>query len=98
MKKIFFCISLSILSINLIFSQDTPLRGPLNRPSDGVIDGVVLKDELVTRAIVPYQSLRIADYAWSRRLYSRIDSREKMNQQLFLPFDSFDGSTEGIGL
>ena len=97
MKKIFFGISLSILSINLIFSQDTPLRGPLNQPSDGVIDGVVLKDELVTRAIVPYQSLRIADYAWSRRLYSRIDSREKMNQQLFLPFDSFDGSTEGIG-
>ena len=97
MKKIFFCISLSILSINLIFSQDTPLRGPLNQPSNGVIDGVVLKEELPTRSTVPYQSVRAADYVWSKRLYSRIDAREKMNQQLFLPFDSFDGSTEDIG-
>jgi len=95
MKKIFFCASLFFLTINLIFCQDTPLRGPFNQPSNGVIDGVVLKEELPTRSTVPYQSVRAADYVWSKRLYSRIDAREKINQQLFLPFDSFDGTTDG---
>ncbi|NBW59808.1 MAG: hypothetical protein EBR41_04500 [Crocinitomicaceae bacterium] len=83
------------MSINLFFCQDIPLRGPFNQPSNGVIDGVVIKEELPTRSIVPYQSVRAADYVWSRRLYSRIDAREKMNQILFLPFDSFDGTTDG---
>ena len=95
MKKIFFCFSIFFLSINLFFCQDIPLRGPFNQPSNGVIDGVVIKEELPTRSIVPYQSVRAADYVWSRRLYSRIDAREKMNQILFLPFDSFDGTTDG---
>ena len=88
MKKIFLCFSIFFLSINLFFCQDIPLRGPFNQPSNGVIDGVVIKEELPTRSIVPYQSVRAADYVWSRRLYSRIDAREKMNQILFLPFDS----------
>jgi hypothetical protein len=83
------------LIANLFFCQDTPLRGPFNQPSNGVIDGVVLKEELPTRLTVPYQSVRAADYVWSKRLYSRIDAREKMNQPLFLPFDSFDGTTDG---
>ena len=95
MKKIFLCFSIFFLSINLFFCQDIPLRGPFNQPSNGVIDGVVIKEELPTRSIVPYQSVRAADYVWSRRLYSRIDAREKMNQILFLPFDSFDGTTDG---
>jgi len=95
MKKIFFCASFFFLIANLFFCQDTPLRGPSNQPSNGVIDGVVLKEELPTRLTVPYQSVRAADYVWSKRLYSRIDAREKMNQPLFLPFDSFDGTTDG---
>ena len=95
MKKIFLCFSIFFLSINLFICQDIPLRGPFNQPSNGVIDGVVIKEELPTRSIVPYQSVRAADYVWSRRLYSRIDAREKMNQILFLPFDSFDGTTDG---
>jgi len=95
MKKIFFCASFFFLIANLFFCQDTPLRGPFNQPSNGVIDGVVLKEELPTRLTVPYQSVRAADYVWSKRLYSRIDAREKMNQLLFLPFDSFDGTTDG---
>lgn len=95
MKKIFLCFSIFFLSINLFFCQDIPLRGPFNQPSNGVVDGVVIKEELPTRSIVPYQSVRAADYVWSRRLYSRIDAREKMNQILFLPFDSFDGTTDG---
>lgn len=95
MKKIFFCASFFFLIANLFFCQDTPLRGPFNQPSNGVIDGVVLKEELPTRLTVPYQSVRAADYVWSKRLYSRIDAREKMNQPLFLPFDSFDGTTDG---
>jgi hypothetical protein len=91
---ILFCVIL-IFSKSILFSQDTPLRGPFNQPSNGVIDGVVLKEELPTRSIIPYQHVRAADYVWSKRLYSRIDAREKINQVLFLPFDSFDGTEDG---
>ena len=38
MKKIFFCASFFFLTVNLFFCQDTPLRGPFNQPSNGVID------------------------------------------------------------
>lgn len=84
-----------IFSKSILLSQDTPLRGPFNQPSNGVIDGVVIKEELPTRSIIPYQHVRAADYVWSKRLYSRIDAREKINQVLFLPFDSFDGGVSG---
>ena len=57
MKKIFFCASFFFLTVNLFFCQDSPLRGPFNQPSNGVIDGVVLKEELPTRLTVPYQSV-----------------------------------------
>lgn len=84
-----------IFSKSILLAQDSPLRGPFNQPSNGVIDGVVIKEELPTRSIIPYQHVRAADYVWSKRLYSRIDAREKINQVLFLPFDSFDGTIDG---
>lgn len=93
-NTILICLIL-IFSKSILLAQDSPLRGPFNQPSNGVIDGVVIKEELPTRSIIPYQHVRAADYVWSKRLYSRIDAREKINQVLFLPFDSFDGTIDG---
>lgn len=88
MKKLLILI-FSISIIGNIYSQ-TPksilMPGPQNFGS-GIIDGVVMKEAVITKAKVPYQYVREADYVWSRRVYSRIDSREKINHNLFLPHD-----------
>ena len=88
MKKLLILI-FSISIIGNIYSQ-TPksilMPGPQNFGS-GIIDGVVMKEAVITKAKVPYQYVREADYVWSKRVYSRIDSREKINHNLFLPYD-----------
>jgi len=65
------------------------LRGPQNVLPDGVIDGVVVEDEVPVRSRVEYEYVRLADFAKSWRVYSRIDAREKVNTKLFYPFDYF---------
>jgi hypothetical protein len=86
-KSLILIFSISI--IGNIYSQ-TPksilMPGPQNFGS-GIIDGVVMKEAVITKAKVPYQYVREADYVWSKRVYSRIDSREKINHNLFLPHD-----------
>jgi len=66
-----------------------PFKGPINISSPGVIDGVVLNDEVPLAAKVEYEHVRLSDYVWSKRVFSRIDAREKMNQTIFYPYDYF---------
>jgi len=41
-----------LLLLNLtVYGQDNPSRGPLNVLNGGVVDGVVIKDELPIRSI-----------------------------------------------
>lgn len=85
-------VSLVVLCSSYLHSQ-TPvdlLRGPQNVLPGGVIDGVVLKDETPVRSAVAYEPVRLADYVWSKRVFSRIDAREKMNHPLFYPYDEVD--------
>jgi len=86
-----FCLSASAFSI---YAQDQPPRGPYNILQGGVIDGVVIKDEIPVREAIPYEHVRLADYVWSKRVFSRIDCREKMNHDLFFPYDYFE--SDGI--
>ena len=71
-------------------SNDALLRGPQNTMQEGVIDGVVPKDEVPVRSHVEYEYVRLADYSWSKRIFSRIDARQKVNYPLFYPFDEVD--------
>lgn len=87
--KIFLIVSLSLFLSNSLFSQDVPPRGPYNTLSGGIIDGVVIKDEVPIRSAIPYEHVRSADYVWSKRVFSRIDAREKLNHEIFFPFDSY---------
>lgn len=88
MKKLLILIfSISIIgNISSQISNSTLMPGPQNFGS-GIIDGVVMKEAVITKTKVPYQYVREADYVWSKRVYSRIDSREKINHNLFLPHD-----------
>jgi len=68
-----------------ISQNDAVPRGPYNILSGGVIDGVVVKDEVPVRTAVQYEHVRAADLVWSKRVYSRIDAREKINHDIFFP-------------
>ena len=86
--------SLFLVLSGLVFGQvpkgqDLIMPGPQNSPVPGVIDGVVVKDEVPVRSIVEYEHVRLADYVWSKRIFSRIDAREKVNHPLFFPYESF---------
>jgi hypothetical protein len=76
-------------------AQDRPQRGPYNTLPGGVIDGVAIQDEVPVRSKVEYEYVRASDVTWQRRVFSRIDSREKMNHDIFFPYDRFDWSAEG---
>lgn len=88
-KNVFLYVLIGLSSF--VNAQGDPMRGPLNQPSNGVIDGVVLNEELPVGVVKPYEFVRSSDYVFSKRVYSRIDARQKINQSIFLPFDSFDG-------
>ncbi|MEJ6686135.1 MAG: hypothetical protein QNK70_02510 [Crocinitomicaceae bacterium] len=90
MKSTSFTVMLSFILGASIFAQDVPPRGPYNTISGGIVDGVVVKDEVPIRSAVPYEHVRYADFVWSKRVFSRIDAREKLNHELFFPFDEFD--------
>jgi hypothetical protein len=87
-RNLFFYL-VAFLFIQNTFSQNGNdlLRGPQNTLPDGVIDGVVVKDEVPVRSRVEYEHVRLADYVWSKRIFSRIDAREKVNNPLFYPYD-----------
>jgi hypothetical protein len=82
--KVYVCIASSLLLNTAIAQID---RGPINITPNGVIDGVVLKEEVPVRSKIEYEHIREADYVWSKRVFSRIDAREKMNHTIFLPYD-----------
>jgi hypothetical protein len=90
MKNVFLFALLLGFSLNLLAQGgNDPFKGPINISSPGVIDGVVLNDEVPLASKVEYEHVRLSDYVWSKRVFSRIDAREKMNQTIFYPYDYF---------
>ena len=88
MKVFVFSFSLLVSFVSLA-QQDVSPRGPYNTLDGGIIDGVVIKDEVPIRSAIAYEHVRLADYVWSKRVFSRIDAREKLNHEIFFPFDRF---------
>jgi len=88
MKRIFSIFFISLFSGVFAQSGNDVLRGPQNTLPDGVIDGIVVEDEVPVRSRVEYEYVRLADYAKSWRVYSRIDAREIVNTKLFYPYDN----------
>ncbi len=50
-------------------------------------DGIYDKENSVNRRFIPYTHLREADVSWEKRVWRRLDMREKQNQQLYYPVD-----------
>jgi gliding motility associated protien GldN len=50
-----------------------------------VLDGVFQREHTDKRRVVPYASLREADVMWNKRIWRRMDLREKMNHPFYYP-------------
>jgi len=61
--------------------------GPVNVPTEGIIDGVFIQEHIPTKRMIPYEYVREADAIWSRRVFEYIDLREKINHPLYYPLD-----------
>lgn len=61
--------------------------GPVNVPTEGIIDGVFIQEHIPTKRMIPYTNVREADAIWSRRVWQYIDLREKINQPMYYPLD-----------
>ena len=53
--------------------------------SQGVINGAYIKEHIPTKQMIKYTYLREADVMWEKRVWRRIDLREKMNFTLYYP-------------
>ena len=79
--------SVLFLTTTSIAQQKDASRGPYNILPNGVVDGVAIKDEVPVRSAVEYEFVRSSDLVWNKRVFSRIDAREKINHEIFFPFD-----------
>ncbi len=50
-------------------------------------DGVYDKENSINRRLIPYTHLREGDVTWEKRVWRKIDIREKVNQPLYFPVD-----------
>ena len=48
-----------------------------------ILDGAYVKENVRTKKVVPYPSLREADVLWSKEIWRTIDIREKINYPLY---------------
>lgn len=76
MKKVIYIMALVLAytGINSVSAQN-------------VLDGVYVKEHYPTRKVIPYTHLREADVMWSKRIWRKLDLREKINQPLYFPID-----------
>lgn len=54
-------------------------------------DGIYDRENAVNRRFIPYTHLREADVTWEKRVWRKIDLREKQNQPLYYPKEFISG-------
>ncbi len=86
--------SLLIGAVGIFFIGSTAIcqieginGGPVNVPTEGIIDGVFIQEHIPTKRMIPYEYVREADAIWSKRVWEYIDLREKINHNLYYPED-----------
>jgi len=56
-----------------------------------VLDGPYIKQNSQERKVIPYTYLREADMMWSRRIWRKVDMREKINHVFYYPDQRIQG-------
>jgi gliding motility associated protien GldN len=70
-----------LLTVVFIFILALETKAQENK----VLDGIFIKETAPTRRVVPYTHIREADVMYYKRVWRRIDLREKMNFPLYYP-------------
>jgi gliding motility associated protien GldN len=83
MKQLIIIFTIAIAGLMNIssFAQGGTILNPEETPRDGYYD----KIHFPSRRVVPYAYLREADVMYTRRVWRKIDLREKINQPMFFP-------------
>ncbi|MCF8422811.1 MAG: gliding motility protein GldN [Bacteroidia bacterium] len=69
-----------------LFSLATYAQPGVFQPQPGDYrDGVYDKENANNRRFIPYTHLREGDVTWEKRVWRKLDMREKQNQQLYYP-------------
>jgi gliding motility associated protien GldN len=89
MKNTLFSLIVLFSVCNLHSQLELINGGPVNVPSEGVIDGIYIKEHVPTKRMIAYEDVREADVIWNRRVWSYIDLREKINHSMYYPFDDY---------
>jgi gliding motility associated protien GldN len=79
-----------LLLLALVFSVTLKSQQSIFQPGD-YRDGVYDKENSVNRQLIPYTYLREADVTWEKRVWRRVDVREKQNQPLYFPKEALAG-------
>lgn len=58
---------------------------PVSVRAQNVLDGIYTPTHTLERRVIPYAPLREADIMWLRRVWRRIDLREKINHSFYYP-------------
>jgi gliding motility associated protien GldN len=62
----------------------------LSKPdADAPLDGIVQKNTIIEKQILPYENIREADVMWEKRVWRVLDVREKMNLPFSYPEEPF---------
>jgi gliding motility associated protien GldN len=85
MKKLLLLSSLVAIGTTS-FAQDC-FCGKSNISENGIANGVAILENVATKRLIPYESVREADVIWSKKVWSYIDLREKINLPLHYPLD-----------
>ena len=85
---IYLIVAVAVLGSSTAIAQPEGISGgPVNVPTEGIIDGVFIQEHIPTKRMIPYEHVREADAIWSRRVFEYIDMREKINHTMYYPLD-----------
>lgn len=85
-----FFLSVAMMLASLGLTQF--VRGPIGGSAPGVLDGNYVKETIPTKRVVPYVHIRESDVGWSKRVWSVIDLKQKINHPLYYPMDEIQSS------
>lgn len=81
-----------LFSFILLHILTDKAQAQLNIPAPGIVDGVYIKEHVLTKTGPAYEPIREADVVWSKRVWEYIDLREKINQPMYFPLDGYEGT------
>ena len=69
----------------IVIAATMLMAAPKESLAQDVLDGIYRPEHTLERRVIPYAPLREADIMWLKRVWRRIDLREKINHPMYFP-------------